>query len=101
MCCSAEGLLRDFQYEAPPATVNATFVIGYDPALTVHTSCLSFNPHQPAWAGASVRSFNGGLQDYSWVTVPVPMAPFTTAISFVFSQVNNTLSCSKTPLKTL
>lgn len=71
-----------------------TALLRWDPSLVVdEKSCAPF-PHT---IKSSVRTFNGGLQDYTAVTftVPVDQDPGALYLDLVFNGQTNTMTCSK------
>lgn len=86
-------LVRDFQFVQSPAAVNCTFLIRLDTYLQIDQSCKSMS----AKVTHSVRSFDGGLQDYTGVTIALPAPDVTVTdlaqLEFKFNTDTNTLSC--------
>ncbi|MDF1653875.1 MAG: hypothetical protein P1U34_02090 [Coxiellaceae bacterium] len=86
-------LIKNFQYQAPPKNTKVTALLRWDQSLIVDKkSCAAY----PDTIKSSVRSFNGGLQDYTAVTftVPVNQGPGASGVNLVFNGKSNTLSCS-------
>ncbi len=86
-------LIKNFEYEKPPKHTKITVLFRWDQNLIVDNSSCSAYPHT---IKSSVRSFNGGLQDYTAVefTLPVKQEPGASGINLLFDGNANTLSCS-------
>ncbi|MDF1795358.1 MAG: hypothetical protein P1U63_02345 [Coxiellaceae bacterium] len=86
-------LIKSFEYQAPPKYTKVTALLRWDRTLIVDKKSCGAYPYA---VKSSVRTFNGGLQDYTAVTftVPVNQGPGASGVNLVFDGKTNTLSCS-------
>ncbi|MDF1761332.1 MAG: hypothetical protein P1U40_12435 [Coxiellaceae bacterium] len=86
-------LIRNFEYQTPPKQTKVTALLRWDRSLIVDKKSCSNYPYK---VKSSVRTFNGGLQDYTAVTftLPVRQEPGASGVNLVFNGKTNTLSCS-------